>query len=451
MTAVINGPYGKHVLREGYSILGRGDECDICLNDPRLSRSHARFFWCKGMLQIEDMNSHNGILVNGEVVHGLSNLFDGNLITIVLIDETPDKAPCMSVADIHNNSNGNDIVPVERPKTLPDNNQTVAEHSSNDSRKTRRSKTEMEGAKQTTEIQDHTQEIPASDQTPQTLSGRRALTSRRENKAPSEPYNLGAASTISDNYYAPAEANNENISPVRPQHDESTVIHEIQPHAAADVHTQSQERERMNQLLPKESVASGFKIKKSGTVFVLMRICACIFDCVQIIILCVLLSFPILCGGYYMALSKNHAAIVQSLPTFDVQSEHLAWQEVALSFSTTDGWQRAWKLVGEVYKLFPQSFIWIFCAIAASLAAIALCLLFTLIAATTIKGAPFWHRKFQIVIVEKQNGFYPTPLRSCARWTLAILFTPLALLTCIMNIRGLHDHLSGCEIKPRRE
>ncbi|HEY0189638.1 MAG TPA: FHA domain-containing protein, partial [Kofleriaceae bacterium] len=44
-------------------IVGRGAECQIRSEDPRVSRMHARFFLEQGALWVEDLGSSNGIFV----------------------------------------------------------------------------------------------------------------------------------------------------------------------------------------------------------------------------------------------------------------------------------------------------------------------------------------------------------------------------------------------------
>ena len=57
---------------------------DICLEDPSVSRIHARFFEKEGKIYLEDLNSKNGCgvneikLENNETVE----LFPGDRITI---------------------------------------------------------------------------------------------------------------------------------------------------------------------------------------------------------------------------------------------------------------------------------------------------------------------------------------------------------------------------------
>lgn len=63
--------HGDHqlVLAPGVYFLGRGDDADVLLADPLVSRRHAavRVSAC-GLVVIEDLGSSNGVSVNGTVV-----------------------------------------------------------------------------------------------------------------------------------------------------------------------------------------------------------------------------------------------------------------------------------------------------------------------------------------------------------------------------------------------
>ena len=48
----------------GTSVLGRGGDCSLHVDDPRLSRHHARFHFDGDSLAVEDAGSTNGVLVN---------------------------------------------------------------------------------------------------------------------------------------------------------------------------------------------------------------------------------------------------------------------------------------------------------------------------------------------------------------------------------------------------
>ena len=59
------GIRGIHVDMLGPVIVGRSPSSDICINEPFVSASHARFSLQGPALIIEDLNSLNGTLVNG--------------------------------------------------------------------------------------------------------------------------------------------------------------------------------------------------------------------------------------------------------------------------------------------------------------------------------------------------------------------------------------------------
>ncbi len=66
---------------EGEISLGRSSQNDVCLVDPILSRHHCRISFHGGVLSIEDLDSANGTLVNGDEVK-TAELHDGDTVTI---------------------------------------------------------------------------------------------------------------------------------------------------------------------------------------------------------------------------------------------------------------------------------------------------------------------------------------------------------------------------------
>ncbi len=46
--------------------IGRADTCDLVLDNPLVSRTHAVFEQAGGRMSIRDLQSHNGTYVNGE-------------------------------------------------------------------------------------------------------------------------------------------------------------------------------------------------------------------------------------------------------------------------------------------------------------------------------------------------------------------------------------------------
>ena len=73
---------GREIMvPEGEISLGRSSQNDVCLVDPILSRHHCRISFHGGVLSVEDLDSANGTLVNGEEVK-TAELHDGDTITI---------------------------------------------------------------------------------------------------------------------------------------------------------------------------------------------------------------------------------------------------------------------------------------------------------------------------------------------------------------------------------
>ena len=68
-------------VEEGETVLGRGQNVTIRLNDDGISRRHARIFQAAGEVVIEDLQSSNGTLVNGANV-GQRLLQDGDKIRL---------------------------------------------------------------------------------------------------------------------------------------------------------------------------------------------------------------------------------------------------------------------------------------------------------------------------------------------------------------------------------
>ncbi|HOX39084.1 MAG TPA: FHA domain-containing protein [Candidatus Brocadiia bacterium] len=57
-----------HDLEEGETVLGRTDDCGLCLRVRSISRKHAKFVLREGRLSVEDVGSSNGILIGGKKI-----------------------------------------------------------------------------------------------------------------------------------------------------------------------------------------------------------------------------------------------------------------------------------------------------------------------------------------------------------------------------------------------
>jgi len=69
-------------LSEGSLTLGRAETCDIILEDPLVSRQHARIYVLAGEVYVEDLGSANGVYVNGAKTCGPHRLIDGDRVLL---------------------------------------------------------------------------------------------------------------------------------------------------------------------------------------------------------------------------------------------------------------------------------------------------------------------------------------------------------------------------------
>lgn len=69
-------------LPEGETIVGRGHDADVVLDDASVSRHHARIVAWDGVVTIEDLKSKNGTFVADLAVTTPSRLQDGDLLRL---------------------------------------------------------------------------------------------------------------------------------------------------------------------------------------------------------------------------------------------------------------------------------------------------------------------------------------------------------------------------------
>ena len=70
------------MLGAGSITIGRKSSCDLVLDDPQISREHARVIVSDASAAIQDLSSGNGVLVNGRRIQGLHRLALGDRIQI---------------------------------------------------------------------------------------------------------------------------------------------------------------------------------------------------------------------------------------------------------------------------------------------------------------------------------------------------------------------------------
>jgi hypothetical protein len=69
-------------LPRGVTYIGRSEECAVTIEDPLVSRRHARLLFEGDLVTIEDLGSRNGVRVNGCPVQTPQSLSDGDRVRI---------------------------------------------------------------------------------------------------------------------------------------------------------------------------------------------------------------------------------------------------------------------------------------------------------------------------------------------------------------------------------
>jgi hypothetical protein len=69
-------------LHRGVTLLGRSPDCQVTIEDPLVSRQHARIVIDDQGARVEDLKSRNGVKVNGKAIRAPTNLREGDRVRI---------------------------------------------------------------------------------------------------------------------------------------------------------------------------------------------------------------------------------------------------------------------------------------------------------------------------------------------------------------------------------
>jgi hypothetical protein len=69
-------------LQHGVTLIGRSEDCEVTIEDPLVSRRHARIIVDGDKVTLEDLGSRNGLKVNGKPFKGSAPLTDGDRVRV---------------------------------------------------------------------------------------------------------------------------------------------------------------------------------------------------------------------------------------------------------------------------------------------------------------------------------------------------------------------------------
>jgi hypothetical protein len=93
-------------LRPGESLIGRTRSCALRVDDGTVSRRHARILVVRDVCTIADLNSRNGVKVNGERITDARALADGDVVRV---------GSLVFTVRIQEDSNDEEIEEITRP------------------------------------------------------------------------------------------------------------------------------------------------------------------------------------------------------------------------------------------------------------------------------------------------------------------------------------------------
>jgi len=436
MRAFFSGQPGNIAIPAGSNILGRGQDCGLRIDDPRLSRHHARVLHDGVSLIIEDLGSTNGVLVNGERIHGKKHLVSGDTVVC---------GPCVFTVtlDPTQKASASELLPNTDRK--PDPRQTEAMDPLN---------------------------LPGSERIPSSKPGRQinpmiaaALSGSGEftatNADSSGPRPDAFASDVSSDALKPNEQLNIQTGPLIHRSDTTPRGNPIPaPSEIAKERLPRSRKEQTTGLIPNDLKSSQNVALQpdfvtpvpGGPASPWKRGVAGVADGTTLVLLMAMVGLPLIAGGYGWALNQAGAVIEQGLPQLTTSPGNSAptW-DLITSVLHPGGIARGADIALRLMRAEDQQpFLTLFAAGALGVLFILVTSIIYLIGATVVWGAPYWHRRLGIEIVEHRSGYHLTWGRAVARWLACGLLWPLAPIALALDRRALHDVLSGCGVRGKR-
>ncbi len=89
----------SYTLKTGETIIGRDTSCDIIIQDPSVSRRHAKIISGDFDGVLVDLGSYHGAAVNGEKIKGRVNIYQNDVIGIGSVVIRVDAGPARPIVD----------------------------------------------------------------------------------------------------------------------------------------------------------------------------------------------------------------------------------------------------------------------------------------------------------------------------------------------------------------
>jgi hypothetical protein len=434
MALRLEASYGTWILPMGVTVIGRGDDCGVRINDPRLSRHHARIEALPAArLLAHDMGSANGVLVNGDRIVAPRPLLPGDEMVcgpvrfVVRSNDTPPPAAIVSES----------VSDEARAGDQPRRSRTEQMDSQEVVREIAKSRQLAEGlesgvaasAKLNPAIAAAvTAHLPGSTPAPDTARPERHEGSTSMHPSEMVPA-IGSTSALSPHRFHPPSP------PMAAQVTAKLFPSEAPLHSSGAL--------EMGHLTQPAGVQPGFALQR-------LRLLAGLGDPLLSLVLGVVLGLPLAIAGLIVALLLADAGVANGMVTLPGVPQAALGEVVAHAVTPATWWQLD-TLARQLHALAsPWPFMIFLLSLAVATVVAEICVLWRLVFATVHQGGPWLHRRLGLRIAVRRNGHHPSWLRAVGRWAALAATWPLAVLTAGLGWRGLHDVLSGCEVRTQR-
>jgi hypothetical protein len=419
-------------LPAGELLLGRHETCILHLDDPRLSRQHARLLVSQAALQIEDLGSANGVHLNGIRIEVPTACTHGDRLLIgpftFEIEIEPD-LPCPP--ELEGSLLDAELTAMQSNELLPS--------------------TDRHGPEGGTVVGP-----PPSGSQDSSLTPNPGSPPRRDPTAVVRQHDPNASERPTTAIRSPFETTEEPPTPApvaappglagphpfeQPESDSTSMIN-----GAPSFQPQTR-RKTTRALMPRDP-----KVRQREELRAAMwrRPLAGLLDLVGSQLLAISLVLPCLLGGYVLALRQAQAGVLDRAPIIIEGIRPASTPQLAATLLDANGWRAVPTILDTLRIDHRPAFLLFFVAATAAVLAWLLVTLSLLVAATMIKGGPYWHRRLGLSIHDRHSGLSCSPGRSATRWLLVAVIGWMAPVFIVLCLPSPHDVISGCLLRYRR-
>ncbi len=420
------------------------------IDDPRLSRHHARLLHDGDTLIIEDLGSTNGVLVNGERIQGKKNLISGDTVVCgpcvftVALDPTQRASASELLPGTDRNPDPRKTDEMD-PLNLPGSDRVPFHNPHHEA----------------TPPVPHAAAVSGGQASGGQASGEQVFGD--ESSRVFKPRSLGRSDASSD-ALKPNEQPKVQTGPLIHRGDTTPRGHPIAPPPVPPPQRKASDLMDATGLIPADLAPSDnvalqpdfVTAVPGGPAPAWKRAVAGIADGLTALALMALLSLPLLMGGYAWSLTQAGVVIDNGLPQLSATpgnpgATSATGKDVVRSLFRVGGLTRAGELTNKLmHAEAQQPFLTLFVASTLGVLFAMVGGIIYLIAATVVRGAPFWHRLLRLEIVEHPSGYQTTWGRAVARWFAFALLWPLAPLALGLDRRSVHDVIGRCAVRRKR-